>query len=541
MEDIDAVHLHLHLVTGGEQRDIGLAEDHKQVPLAGVLEVVRHVQIGVHPCLQDRNPPQLVELGRVRFEVERTRDQHVEVGLSNGKIVEWDIENEKIQATWKDHTGVVTGIGALKNNRPFITTSTDQTIALRSPVSGDLQRYPASDSTLHSMAVSADERWLATLDLGGDVRVWDVDRLTTGNVVATGWGLLDCVAVSHDGQHVAWGGNDGFSMSHSADWMTSRTFRRAMSGGAMIHKLQFSSSGGRLLSAGMFPGTYPTVWDTQSGLVIKQFHDRPGAIPTLLSDGRHILTSESSALVRLEVDTGREISRFQRGNVSRDESETSFIANRVLVSPDERYALTLRHPMTRWNLADGSFMSIEHEIPGSAVCGAWSEDSHRFAVGFSNGVVQIWDAERGDALGMGAGHQGLTALAFNRDGSRLVSSGDTTIRVWDPSTMNELCTLEGHTQLVRDLCFSRDGHQIISVSWDRTVRVWDGTPDRSIPRDREMASAAIRFFRSQSTDSQEVQRQVSQDRFLTERARQMALDILSQPVPPATTIDVLNQ
>ena len=88
--------------------------------------------------------------------------------------------------------------------------------------------------------------------------------------------------------------------------------------------------------------------------------------------------------------------------------------------------------------------------------------------------------------------------------------------------MNELGTLEGHTQLVCDLYFSRDGHQIISVSWDRTVRVWDGTLDRSIPRDREMASAAIRFFRSQSTDSQEVQRQVSQDRFLTERARQVA-------------------
>ena len=107
--------------------------------------------------------------------------------------------------------------------------------------------------------------------------------------------------------------------------------------------------------------------------------------------------------------------------------------------------------------------------------------------------------------------------------------------------MNELCTLEGHAQLVTDLAFSADGHRMFSVSWDRTVRVWDGTPDRSIPRDREMASAAIRFFRSQSTDPNEVQRLISRDRFLTERARLMALATLSRPAPHATPIEVLSK
>ena len=187
-------------------------------------------------------------------------------------------------------------------------------------------------------------------------------------------------------------------------------------------------------------------------------------------------------------------------------------------------------------------MSLNHDIHAPAVCGAWSEDGKRFAAGFSNGVVALWDSERGEIVGIGTGHQGLvTALAFNADGSRLAGSGDTMIRIWDPSTMNELCTLEGHTQLVRDLCFSRNGNQIISVGWDRSVRVWDGTPDRSVPRDREMASAAIRYFQSRTTNSDEVQRLISQDRFLTDRARLFALAILSRPAPQATLIEVLSK
>ena len=482
----------------------------------------------------------LVSLGAVQF---RLDGKCVYGGLSNGKVVEWDIENDKIVSTWADHTGPVTGIGVLKANRPIVTISTDHTIAFRSPASGAVQRYPASERHLHALAVSDDERWLATLDLSGDVRVWDADRLATGNIVATSWGMLDCVAFSRDGQYVAWSGNDGFVISHSEDWAASRTFRGC---GGAIHHLQFSASGGRVLSAGIFNTFFPTVWDTQSGHVIKEFRDRPRAIPTLVDDGRHMLIAEEFALIRLDVDTGNEISRFQREGVPRDRSKESFLeelgAARVFVSPDERYAITLSTPITRWNLSDGRIMSINHEVQAPAISGAWSEDGKRFAVGFSNGVVQLWDAERGEWLGTGTGHQGLvTALTFNRDGTRLASSGDSTIRIWDPSTMQELCTLEGHTQRVRDVKFSRDGNQIISVSWDHSVRVWDGTPDRSIPRDREMASAAIRYFQSRSTDSDEVRRLISRDQFLTDRARKIALATLSRPAPQASRFEVLKK
>jgi hypothetical protein len=62
--------------------DVGLAEDHEQVALAGVLEVLGHVQVGVHARLQHRDAAELVELGGVGVVVEGAGDQHVEAGVA---------------------------------------------------------------------------------------------------------------------------------------------------------------------------------------------------------------------------------------------------------------------------------------------------------------------------------------------------------------------------------------------------------------------------------------------------------------------------
>ena len=67
--------------------DVGLAEHDEQVALAGVLELVGHVQVGVHLGLEDRQRAELGELGSVRVEIEGAGDQHVEArfgGLAGG-------------------------------------------------------------------------------------------------------------------------------------------------------------------------------------------------------------------------------------------------------------------------------------------------------------------------------------------------------------------------------------------------------------------------------------------------------------------------
>ena len=40
-------------------------------------------------------------------------------------------------------------------------------------------------------------------------------------------------------------------------------------------------------------------------------------------------------------------------------------------------------------------------------------------------------------------------------------------------TNEVLCTVRGHTDVVRSVCFSSDGKQLTSGSKDKTVRNWD--------------------------------------------------------------------
>ena len=83
VEDVHAVDADSYLsVFGVEDVDVRLAEDDEEVAFAGVFEVARHVQVGVHPGFEDGDSAEFVEFGGVRVVVEGAGDEHVESGVS---------------------------------------------------------------------------------------------------------------------------------------------------------------------------------------------------------------------------------------------------------------------------------------------------------------------------------------------------------------------------------------------------------------------------------------------------------------------------
>jgi WD40 repeat protein len=58
------------------------------------------------------------------------------------------------------------------------------------------------------------------------------------------------------------------------------------------------------------------------------------------------------------------------------------------------------------------------------------------------------------------------------DGKHLISSSQSTIKVWDLQQGREVCLLQGHSSLVTAVAVSEDRSLLISGSEDQTIRIW---------------------------------------------------------------------
>jgi WD40 repeat protein len=89
-------------------------------------------------------------------------------------------------------------------------------------------------------------------------------------------------------------------------------------------------------------------------------------------------------------------------------------------------------------------------------------------------------------------------LVFTPDGGVLAAAGGNaqgfSIRLWDVVQGTSLGTLEGHTGIVWSVAFSHDGKLLVSVSSDRTAKIWtwrQGTLLKSLDFPGQVVSASF--------------------------------------------------
>src|SRR5262249_8260111 len=90
-------------------------------------------------------------------------------------------------------------------------------------------------------------------------------------------------------------------------------------------------------------------------------------------------------------------------------------------------------------------------------------------------TARLWDVRTGQEVLALKGHADMVfAACFSRDGRRLATAArDGSVRLWDARPGQEFAALLGHPDRVGGVAFNPDGTRVATASHDRTARVWD--------------------------------------------------------------------
>jgi len=225
------------------------------------------------------------------------------------------------------------------------------------------------------------------------------------------------------------------------------------------------------------------LWDAVSGKLLSRMPGGGGEFSTVRFDaaGRRLAVAANWRALLWDVST-------PRSPLSIAELPHEDAVRWVEFSPDSTLLATASDDGTArlWDAGTGTERArVAHQR--SVRRALFAPSGQQFATVSEDRLVQLWDLQGKPVPGYALrGHTHFVfAGAFTRDGSRLVTaSSDMTLRVWDMTSRSRGVVLLGHASAVRQALFVPDATRVITAGLDRRVLLFDAETGRRLDGDR---------------------------------------------------------
>ncbi|MEO1352922.1 MAG: WD40 repeat domain-containing protein [Cyanobacteria bacterium J06635_15] len=386
----------------------------------------------------------------------------------------------------------------------------------------DLTRcvFTQTFESLIALAFSPDGQLLATGDMDGEPRLWQVSDGQPIQTFERHKEAIWSVAWAPNGQMLATGSEDRtIKLWDIKSGACLRTLKSALA----IRAIDWSPNGQWLASGG--DDQQVRLWQVATGECVSTLSGHIGWVyavafsPTTIEDSSPLLASGSfDQTIRVwDVTTRRCINTLQ-GHTRGIWSITWSPDSQRLASGGEDAQIKV------WDIPSGQCLMTLSGHKSTVVCVAWSPDGKILASASYDQTIRLWDAASGQCLAtlqrgdnfvwsvawhplsnlFATGSHDRTirfwelqsreccrtlesytnriwAVVWSPDGKSLASgSNDCTMRLWHPSSGQCLKTLRGHTGWIIGLDWSPDGQTLVSCSDDCTIRLWQASTGQCV-------------------------------------------------------------
>ncbi len=319
---------------------------------------------------------------------------------------------------------------------------------------------------IHSIAFSADGRFLASAGEDGAGLIWDVATQREYRSFSRSASPLNAVAFSTDGSAVATGSQDGTIVLW--DVASGRQLKILQGHSGPVTALAFAHNGQALASASADRSV--KLWEPASGRAIGTLSGHRDTVTTVA------FTSDDRFLVSGSVDKTIKIWDSAAGKEVRTLSGHSDRVTAVAICATSNFfaSSSWDHTVKIWDLVSGREQRTLTGHTSEVWSVACSSDGRMIASGGYDHSARLWDTATGRELKSIPADSGwVESLVFSPDGRSLATAGaDHSIKIWKTAGGELQHTFEGHADYVKSLAFSPNGKMLVSAGADRMVRLW---------------------------------------------------------------------